>query len=918
VPADRILQKPVSADRITASGSQSALPQAVVLPFPSERRWRPDPAPRRRRWYQFVALLFVLWLGAVIVFEARTSALQSSLFGRWSSKLRYTIEPGPSDGIVFPSSGPFDKRRGYTRLAAFNLRLRERGFRITEQARQPAALADLIQSGIAPPFREAPLAGLVIRDSERTPLYDPTADNARIFKSFNDVPPLLVQTLLFIENRSIGDAAGPRENPAVDWVRSSKAVMLYAGRSLGFDLPLEGGSTLATQLEKFRHSPAGRTHAPLEKLHQVIGASLAAYQEGPDTRQTREQIILDYLNTVPLGAASGVGEINGLANGLHTWFAMDPEEVLGALKEPRPTPEKARAYRHVLALLYAVHAPTHYLMKARRALESRIDGYIGLLRSAGVIDGQLSALMQDTALEFASQAPADEPPRFVERKAINAVRTELRSLLDLPSLYDLDRLNVQIDTTIDRALQEEVTGLLQRLGSPEFVAANGLHEPHVLERGDPSRVTYSFLLLESRPEGNFVRVHADTLAAPFDVNAGMKLELGSTAKLRTLAHYLETMAQLHDELSRLNAAELAGRAAKARDPLTRWAAMTLLAEPHLDVEGFLGKAMERRYSASPDEEFFTGGGIHHFRNFEPEDNDRIMSVREALVQSTNLIFIRLMRDLVRFHEAQLPYDADAVLKDTHNPARKALLAQIADEASRKAPAVSFAWLLNTHNREAQDLRLRFRIERDAFERMTPYWRRLGFPFETLVPSYATAIGSSADRPMALAELMGIILNDGRRRLTVDMRRLSFARGTPYQTVLEPPANSDDQVMRAPIARLLRNVLAEVVESGTARRLNYVFRDADGSTIPLGGKTGSGDNRLETFARHGRLLSAHPLSRTAGFVFYLGDRWFGVITASVSGPQSADYAFTSSLPLAALKLLAPTLSGAVRRERAPQS
>jgi hypothetical protein len=35
---------------------------------------------------------------------------------------------------------------------------------------------------------------------------------------------------------------------------------------------------------------------------------------------------------------------------------------------------------------------------------------------------------------------------------------------------------------------------------------------------------------------------------PFDVNEGMKLELGSTAKLRTLAHYLDVMAQLYDEL----------------------------------------------------------------------------------------------------------------------------------------------------------------------------------------------------------------------------------------------------------------------------------------------------------------------------------------------------------------------------------
>jgi membrane peptidoglycan carboxypeptidase len=164
--------------------------------------------------------------------------------------------------------------------------------------------------------------------------------------------------------------------------------------------------------------------------------------------------------------------------------------------------------------------------------------------------------------------------------------------------------------------------------------------------------------------------------------------------------------------------------------------------------------------------------------------------------------------------------------------------------------------------------------------------------------------------------MGIIANDGRRRSTIDIRRLSFAPNTPYETVLEPSAKADVQVMRTTVARLLRKVLAEVVEKGTARRLNSAFRDVDGSAIPIGGKTGSGDNRFETFSRDGMLRSARAVSRTAGFAFYLADRWFGAITASVSGPQSEGYTFTSSLPLAVLKLLAPTLSAAVHDEPAP--
>jgi membrane peptidoglycan carboxypeptidase len=956
-----------------------------------------------------------------------TSGLQSWFFWRWSSALDYAIAPGASSQIAFPVSGPFDERRGYTRLPHFRDNLEAHDFRVSEQARQNPGLARLIRWGIAPPYREPSIVGLAIRDAHGTTLYNPSADR-RIFQRFEDVPPLVIPTLLFIENRRIDAAAGRRENPAIDWPRSSKAFTSYLGRRLGLSLRPEGGSTLATQLEKYRHSPGGRTSSPAEKLRQVVGASLEAYHAGRDTRDERTQIIIDYLNTMPLGAAPGVGDVSGLGDGLRTWFAMDLAKVREALERPEPDFEKARAYRHVLALLFAVHAPTHYLLIDRRALESRVDAYARLLRSAGVIDAALLALVQRVQLEFVSRPQLDNPPSFVERKAINAVRFELAKLLSVRRLYDLDGLHVEADSTIDGRLQDKVTQLLNRLASPEVVEARGLRAPHILAQGDPRGVTYSFLLLESRPEGNLVRVQTDTRDAPFDVNEGMKLELGSTAKLRTLAHYLDLMAQLYDELSPLDAVALERRAATARDPLTRWAAATLRARSDLDLDAFLRQSLEREYSASPAEEFFTGGAFHQFYNFDAVDNGRAMSVWEAAIRSTNLVFIRLLRDVARYHEARLPYDAKAVLERSDDPVRRDMLAQIADDeahqvlaqayrryrnlsqskilarllngrkrSSRHLAIVFYAWrtdeplrlralgqwlqahggevsaaeeerlgraygnprltiadfgyLLNRHplelwcagelarnpgiswtelldrsiaarrvaslwlfktrNRTAQDLRLRARIERDAFARMTPFWRSLGFAFDELVPSYATAIGSSADRPMALAELMGIIVNDGRHRPTIDVHRLSFALGTPYHTVFETRPPEDLQVMRPSVARLLREVLAGVVERGTARSVYHAFADESGTPIRIGGKTGSGDNRIERFDSAGLRLYSRATSRTASFVFYLGDRWFGVITAAVSGSQAARYGFTSSLPLAVLKLAAPALSETIR-------
>ena len=63
---------------------------------------------------------------------------------------------------------------------------------------------------------------------------------------------------------------------------------------------LEGGSTLAVQLQKYRHSGNGRTNGPAEKLRQIAAASLSAYRSGPNTRKERHEVVLDYLNTLPL------------------------------------------------------------------------------------------------------------------------------------------------------------------------------------------------------------------------------------------------------------------------------------------------------------------------------------------------------------------------------------------------------------------------------------------------------------------------------------------------------------------------------------------------------------------------------------------------------------------------------------------
>jgi membrane peptidoglycan carboxypeptidase len=985
-------------------------------------RSHPGVAKIVRRWVRRIVI--ALLAAVVVAYELRTSALEAWLLARYARRLSYSLGSGPSPQIAFPREGPYDQRLGYSRIPLLQSRLQALGLEVEQQARISPALNRLIGWGVAPPYREPAATGLEIRGSTGEVFYR-AAQTDRLFSNIADIPPLLVKTLLFIENQQLETPPSPRTNPVIQWERLAKASLSYAEGKLGLSDSIQGGSTLATQIEKFRHSPQGRTQSVLDKARQLIGASLKVYRDGTDTRPRRQEIILDYLNGVPLSAAPGYGEVNGVGEGLYAWFGLEPNKAWKDLAAADLTKTKVQAYKHALALLVSLPAPTSFLLKDRPALDRRVNAYTRLLEKAGIIDEKFASALFAEPIRFSRTAPLPPPQAFDQQKASNAIRASLLRLLDTKDLYGLDRLHLEVDSTIDRELQNAVTKLFQSLTDPEFAQAQGLNQERLLEGADPRKVIYSLLLFERTPEGNLLRVQADNLDEPFDINNGVKLELGSTAKLRTLAHYLEVVALLFKELSSLDEAALADRFAHARDPITRWTAETLKKEKDLSLEGLLTKALERRYSASPYETFFTGKGAHTFENFDPLDNPRIRSVREALQHSTNLVFVRLMRDLVRFHEARLPYDKAAVLSNPSDPRRRAILAEEAEQEatailleayqlyrglpvdaivkrllgnraqSPRSRAILFfawnkggdtealaawlrrydpvppediprlyraysnpnlnladfgyllslhplqvwcaqelgrnptmswdellsrsdaarrigtAWLFHPRNRRAQDLRLRIRFEKDAFARMTPYWQRLGFPFERLVPSYATAIGTSSDRPSALADLMGVIINDGVRRPSVSLRKLRFASGTPYETTFAPRLNSGDRVMEPEVARALKTLLAEVVEMGTASRLRGVFIRADGTPIEAGGKTGSGDNRYKTFNRYGQETSSYAVNRTAAFVFYVGERYYGVITTFVPGREAAGFRFTSALPVTVVKLLAPMINARLK-------
>jgi membrane peptidoglycan carboxypeptidase len=113
-------------------------------------------------------------------------------------------------------------------------------------------------------------------------------------------------------------------------------------------------------------------------------------------------------------------------------------------------------------------------------------------------------------------------------------------------------------------------------------------------------------------------------------------------------------------------------------------------------------------------------------------------------------------------------------------------------------------------------------------------------------------------------------------------------------------------MAPEVAQTLRRALLGVVSDGTASRLRGGYAAADGSVLAVGGKTGTGDNRFDRFAAGGGMISSRAVDRTATFVFFLGDRFFGTVTAYVPGEAAERFSFSSALAVQLLKVLQPEL------------
>jgi len=150
--------------------------------------------------------------------------------------------------------------------------------------------------------------------------------------------------------------------------------------------------------------------------------------------------------------------------------------------------------------------------------------------------------------------------------------------------------------------------------------------------------------------------------------------------------------------------------------------------------------------------------------------------------------------------------------------------------------------------------------------------------------------------------------------TQSITGLEFAKNTPYETQFKRVTPAEQSALAPEIVGVVHRLLRDVVLGGTGKRLADGMQLPNGQTLEVYGKTGTGDQRYDVYARGARLIESRKVNRSATFVFVMGDRFFGTLTVYVHEPYAAHYDYTSALSVQLLKSMAPVLQPLIGENR----
>jgi membrane peptidoglycan carboxypeptidase len=181
------------------------------------------------------------------------------------------------------------------------------------------------------------------------------------------------------------------------------------GKALDMQDQSAGGSTLATQVEKYRHSPDGLTVSPTEKIRQMVSASVRAYRLGPETWRPASWLPGPTSTRSRSLRRPVMARVHGLGDGLWVWFGADVDEVNRLLDPARnqdsTLAEQGLALRQVVSLMIAHRRPPTW--RRVEALSTLTDSYLRLFVQEGMITPLMeSALKAKLVFRDFLQAPA--------------------------------------------------------------------------------------------------------------------------------------------------------------------------------------------------------------------------------------------------------------------------------------------------------------------------------------------------------------------------------------------------------------------------------------------------------------------------------------------------------------------------------
>ena len=325
----------------------------------------------------------------------------------------------------------------------------------------------------------------------------PGDNEDRILVRLTDTPPLLIKTLLLVEDREFYNHIGIRPLAIVRALIAN----LSAGRTV------QGGSTLTQQLVKNFFLSSEKSLR--RKINEAIMALLLEYHYDKD------EILETYLNEIYLGQ-DGQRGIHGFARAARFYFGRNLDEL---------TPDQ-------MALLVglAKGASRYNPRRHPERAKARRDYILATMGRAGLIAPATADLLQHRklAVVFLSESGISRYPAFVQ-----LVRRQLRQ--DYRE-EDLKSAGLTIFTTLDPILQNAAeTGVTATLARLEK------------ERGLPENSLQAALVLCSVDQGEVQAVVGGRISsqAGFNRALDMRRPLGSLVKPAVYLTALSRPDQYH-------------------------------------------------------------------------------------------------------------------------------------------------------------------------------------------------------------------------------------------------------------------------------------------------------------------------------------------------------------------------------------